>query len=81
MSVNCRELFLFEVNGEEVLLDAYAVWKDLGNGYLQPVQSTQTTPGVSYIAVGRGLTTGGVTYKKLSDTPVYRNTSMNNLRR
>lgn len=62
---------------EEVFLDSYAIWEDLGNGMLQPTRSTATVPGLWDMKAGQAIRTSGNRYKRL-DNHIYRmNTSMN----
>jgi hypothetical protein len=62
---------------QEVYLDSFAIWQDLGSGYLQPTRSTQGVPGIYNLKAGQAIRTMGYRYKRLDDQVYNFSTSMN----
>jgi hypothetical protein len=83
--VECRELYKYKLTdlqtGEdkEVLADSYGIWEDLGNGYLQPVSSTQNVTGLLRLKKGQAVRTMSRRFERLDNSSYYKNTSMNNM--
>ena len=65
---------------EDVFLDSYAIWEDIGNRMLQPTRSTQQVRGLCNLKAGKSIITSGKRWTRVDDNVYRRNTSMNDCR-